>query len=384
MGIPTHHLTAARRPGSLRHAGLSFALLAALAAGQLQAAPVATAEARLQATAGQRTLDGALQAVRQATVASQVGGNLVSLSVKAGDRVRVGQLIAQMDERESVAALQRSDAGMAQAQAEARNARQVAERSRSLRAQGFVSQAALDQAETALLAAQAGEQQAQAGRSQALLQRGFARVLAPFDAVVLATHLDVGDLATPGRPIATLYAPGALRAVVMVPASMAAAARSATPVQLLLADGQRLSPSASSLLPGTDPVSQTVEWRLDLPNAAGSSAGLMPGQALRVVFDAAPAATTSAPTSPLAGGLLLPPAALLRRGELQAVYVAQGQRFVLRAVRTGADLGPAGVVVLAGLKAGERYALDAVAAGLADATPTAATGAPAAPTTAKP
>ena len=223
--------------------------------------------------------------------------------------------------------------------------------------------------------------QAQAGRSQALLQRGFARVLAPFDAVVLATHLDVGDLATPGRPIATLYAPGALRAVVMVPASMAAAARSATQLQLLLADGQRLSPSASKLLPGTDPVSQTVEWRLDLPTAASSAAGLMPGQALRVVFDAAAAAATSALASPLAGGLLLPHGALLRRGELQAVYVAQGQRFVLRAVRTGADLGPAGVVVLAGLKPGERYALDAVAAGLADATPA---GAPAAPSAAKP
>ena len=379
MGIKTKPIVSPRRQRRQQHAGQLMVLLAGLAAGQSLAAPVATAEARLQATAGQRTLDGALQAMRQATLASQVGGNLVSLSVKAGDRVRVGQLIAQMDERESVAALQRSDAGMAQAQAEARNARQAAERSRSLRAQGFVSQAALDQAETALLAAQAGQQQAEAGRSQALLQRGFARVLAPFDAVVLATHLDVGDLATPGRAIATLYAPGALRAVVMVPVSMAAAARSATQVQLLLADGQRLSPSASNLLPGIDPVSQTVEWRLDLPMATvnpASAAGLLPGQALRVTFEAAPAAASNS-----ASGMLLPPAALLRRGELQAVYVQQGQRFVLRAVRTGADLGPAGVVVLAGLKAGERYALDAVAAGLADATP--ATPA-AAPTAARP
>ena len=155
---------------------------------------------------------------------------------------------------------------------------------------------------------------------------------------------------------------------------MAAAARSATQVQLLLADGQRLSPSASNLLPGIDPVSQTVEWRLDLPMATvnpASAAGLLPGQALRVTFEAAPAAASNS-----ASGLLLPPAALLRRGELQAVYVQQGQRFVLRAVRTGADLGPAGVVVLAGLKAGERYALDAVAAGLADATPAAPAAAP--------
>lgn len=48
---------------------------------------------------------------------------------------------------------------------------------------------------------------------------------------------------------------------------------------------------------------------------------------------------------------------------------ASPQRFVLRAVRTGSDRGPAGVEVLAGTRAGERYALDAVQAGLAGAVP---------------
>ena len=77
---------------------------------------------------------------------------------------------------------------MAQAEAETRNARLSAERSRDLRAQGFLSQAALDQAETQFKAAQAGLQQAQAGRNQATLVRGFASITAPFDGVVLDTH----------------------------------------------------------------------------------------------------------------------------------------------------------------------------------------------------
>ena len=64
-----------------------------------------------------------------------------------------------------------------------------------------------------------------------------------------------------------------------------------------------------------------------------------------------------------------PASALLQRGELTAVYVVQGQRFVLRAVRTGAQHGAAGTEVLAGLKAGERVALHAVQAGLAGAVP---------------
>ena len=66
---------------------------------------------------------------------------------------------------------------------------------------------------------------------------------------------------------------------------------------------------------------------------------------------------------------------MLQRGELQAVYVVQAGRFVLKAVRLGALTGPAHngqQEVLAGLKAGERIALDPVRASLAGAVPAAA------------
>ncbi len=391
MGINQHRFQA--EPGSVRPVAFGAAWACALArrvgagalgigwmiglglmgaAATLQAAPVATAVARASAVNSALTLDGVLVPVRQATVAAQVSGNVLVLAVKAGDRVRAGQLVAQVDASESQAAVQRSDAAVAQAEAEARNASLAAERSRNLRAQGFLSQAALDQAETQNKAAMAGVQQAQAARKQATLVRGFASVYAPFDAVVLATHLEAGDLATPGRPMATVYAPGALRAVVQVPASMAGAARGAASVTLTLADGRRVLPSSRNLLPTADPVSQTVEWRLELPLPTGDAAPMLPGQAVRVVFQGPEAGVTS-PASTLAPAaaqaLMLPPAAVLRRGELTAVYVVQDQRFVLRAVRVGAA-SAAGVQVLVGLKAGEVYALDAVAAGLAGAVPT--------------
>ena len=91
---------------------------------------------------------------------------------------------------------------------------------------------------------------------------------------------------------------------------------------------------------------------------------------MRVIFSGQTGARPGQPAA--AAPLVLPQAAVLRRGELTAVYTvdpASPQRFVLRAVRTGSDRGTAGVEVLAGLKAGERYALDAVRAGLAGAVP---------------
>ena len=89
-----------------------------------------------------------------------------------------------------------------------------------------------------------------------------------------------------------------------------------------------------------------------------------PGQTVQVRF--ADASTSPAANQP--GTLTVPEAAVLRRGELTAVYVAQAQQFMLRAVRPGASQGGR-TEVLAGLKAGERIAIDAIKAGLAGAQP---------------
>lgn len=362
MGIKTTSIRTLVAWLALPH---SFSALAAAATGP--AVPVVVA-APVAAVSGSE-LEGTLQAVRQATVSAQVGGNVLALLVKAGDTVRAGQALARLDDRDASAGLVRTEAGVAQAQAEGRNARLAAERARELRAQGFISQAALDSAETQRQAAEAGLAQAQGARRQAALAQGFSTVLAPFDGVVLATHLEAGDLASPGRPILTLYAPGALRAVVQVPASSTQALRGQVLPQVELpAFGEQaarwVTPLRRTELPGADPVAQTVEWRLDLPTNAGG----LPGQSLRVRFaggspaNAAPETTGRIPPA-------VPTAAVLRRGELTAVYVAKDGGFVLRAIRTGTARADGRVPVLAGLKAGETVAADAERAGLAGAVP---------------
>jgi RND family efflux transporter MFP subunit len=359
----------------MKTSSAAFLLAGALATGPLpaQTVPVPTVVVGTASAARVAEFDATLQAVQQSTVAAQVPGNVLALLVKAGDRVRAGQPIARIDERDVQAALARGDAGVAQAEAELRNARMAAERTRELRTQGFVSQAALDTAETQLKAAQAGAAQAQAARSQAALARSFAGVTAPFDAIVLATHLEPGDLAAPGRPIATLYAPGRLRASVQVPASLSALARQAAKVEVQLpssagaaaaSEGRWIEPAGRTELPGADAVAQTVEWRLELPAAA--STGLAPGMAVRVRFTAAPTASVAGPGAADAPRLVIPAAAVLRRGELTAVYAVQGSQFVLKPVRLGARQGTQ-VEVVAGLKAGERIALDPVRAGLGGA-----------------
>jgi RND family efflux transporter MFP subunit len=337
-----------------------FSALATLANAWAQApqqVPVAALQLAPVATGFE--LDGVVQPVRQSTVAAQANGRVLSLLVRAGDRVKRGQLLATIDDREAQTGVQRSQAQLAQAQAELFNAQASFERTRDLQARGFLSAAALDTAQAQLKTTQAVRDQADAGLRQSALAQGFTRVTAPFDGWVLQTQAEAGDLAVPGKPLLTLYAPLPLRVVVQVPVSRAGAARSASLLEIRLPDGRWVKPAAKSTVPSADPVSQTVEWRLEL--TAESAKALLPGQQVRVRFAGAQVSR-----------LLAPVGSVLRRGELTAVYVVSGKGFALRTVRLGASHGAQGVEILAGLAEGERIALDPVQAGMAQAVPAAA------------
>lgn len=341
----------------------------AQAQGAASAPQVPVVAVGAQAVGAGLALDGSLQAVRQSVLSAQASGRIASLSVKAGDQVKAGQVLAVIDDRATQAGVAQAQAGFAEADANLANAKAHFDRTRDLRAQGFVAQAALDTAQAQLRAAQAGVAAARAGQTQAGVAQGFTRLTAPYDGWVLATHAEAGGLAMPGAPVLTVYAPQPIRAVVHVPASQQTLAQQAQRIEVQLPGTDRwVRPASQTSLPAADPVSQTVEWRLDLSAADG--AGQVPGRQVRVRF-------VGGTAQPDSQRLLLPDAALLRRGELTAVYVViskgEGQPagFALRAVRTGAAHGGAGVEVLAGLKAGDRVALDPVRAGLSGAVPAA-------------
>ncbi len=339
-----------------------FLLLPGLVALTVNAAagptvPVFTLGAQAVSTGYE--IDGVVEAVRQATVSAQATGRVAALLAKVGDKVRAGQVLATIDDRDAQTGVARSQAQVAQAEAELANAQANAQRTRDLRRQGFVSQAALDVAESQFKAAQAARAGAGAGAQQARLARSFTQVTAPFDGYVLETLAQAGDLAVPGKPVATVYAPQPLRVVVQVPASMAQMARSAQSIELQVPgageSAQWVRPASQQGVTAADPVSQTLTWKMDVPGHV--AAQMMPGQQTRVRF-----------VGGSAQRMVVPQAAVLRRGELTGVYVAGDKGFVLKAVRLGAAHGDS-VEVLAGLKAGDSVAVNAIQAGLAGAQP---------------
>ena len=296
-------------------------------------------------------IDGVVEAVMQSTLSSQIPGRVLSLNVKAGDRVKAGQVLATIDDRETQTGVLRSQAQLQQSDAELRQLQIALKRTQELKTQGFVSSAALDLAEAQYKAAQAGRDSAGAATAQAKVTQSFSKVSAPYDAWVLETSAQAGDLALPGKPLITIYAPQPLRVVVQWPASQKSSLPKLNDIHIQ-SGSETFKPVAMQIMPNADGISQTIGIKLDLPRT-GAVVNASPGQQVQVRIAGAAQAKG-----------LVPKSAILRRGEITAVYVAQENGFAMKLVRLGADHGSAGVEIWAGLKDGDLIAIDAVQAGM--------------------
>jgi RND family efflux transporter MFP subunit len=296
--------------------------------------------------------EGVVEAVNQATLGAQVAGRIVELSVKTGDSVRVGQVLARIDARTADQAVAASLSQVAEAEANLSNAKRKHERNRELLAQKFVSQAAVDQSEAEYKAAQAQLAALKAGAGQAVAAQSFNVITAPYAGVIGATHAELGDMAQPGRPLVTVFDPRALRVTATLPQAALAKLKPGEPVRVdLVPLVTSVTATRMTVMPMADARAHTTRVRLDLPAVDG----LLPGQYARARFVIG---STRA--------LVIPATAVLRRGEVTAVYVVDAQgRVLLRQIRTGDAAGAEQVEILSGLSGGERIALNPVRAGMA-------------------
>ena len=318
-----------------------------LCAAGLLAVPVLAADgatAIATALVERRTVDATyaaqarIEAVREVTLTAQIAGRVTRVGADAGDSVRRGQMLVTLDAREAAGTAQANAASLAQAQA-------AAARARELFAQKFISRAALDQAEAAWKAAQGA-----ASASDATLTH--AQMASPISGLVAERHIEPGELASPGTPLLTIFDPAGLCVVASVPQYRLDAVRAARRARIeLVESGRWLDVARVEVLPTIDPQSHTATVRLALP--AGVT-GIAPGMAVRAHL-----------TTGTAEKLVVPQAAILRRGEVSAVYVmGEDGKARLRQVRLGETVAEGLIEVLAGVAAGERISLDPVKTGI--------------------
>jgi RND family efflux transporter MFP subunit len=179
------------------------------------------------------------------------------------------------------------------------------------------------------------------------------RIVAPFDGVVARKLADVGDLAMPGKPLLELEGRSGLRLVADVPLGLARALQPGTALAVHIEHATNaFTGTVAEVAPAADPATRTLRAKVDLPE----STSLRAGQFGRL---AVPAGESRR--------LLVPPAAMIQRGQLDLLYVAVDGRAQLRVVRVG-ESTPQGLEILAGLSEGESVVVEGVA-GLRDGQP---------------
>jgi RND family efflux transporter MFP subunit len=347
-------MRAEHRPSLIPLFAASCALALAACGGKPAPAPAATGQplasvvVQLQRMPLERMVDGTVEAVNQATVSAQTSGRIAEILYDVNDVVPAGAVIIRLKGTEQRAGLQGASAGLAEAKARAAEAAAQYERIADMYQRRVVSKAQLDQATANRDAAVARLAAAEAGLTSAREGVGYTEVRAPYGGVVTERFVEVGETVAPGTPLMAGMSLKDLRVNTHVPQSVAGKVRSIGKAAVYVGE-QRIESRRITIFPEAATPSSTFRARVELPQAAP---GLAPGVFVKVGLVIGEAER-----------LLVPANALIQRSEVNGVYVIDAQGHVaLRYVRPGHRYGDQ-VEILSGLVAGDRVALDPVAAG---------------------
>ncbi|WP_461784018.1 efflux RND transporter periplasmic adaptor subunit [Prosthecobacter sp.] len=265
---------------------------------------------------------GTVRSKQRAVVEAKVSGRVLEYTATPGALVKAGDLLARLD-------VQEIQAKVDQARAMLDQAKRDFDRQKQLIASNATTRQEFD-------ATEARVKISTGAVSEAETMMSYAKVTAPFDGVVTRKLADVGDLAMPGKPLLEIEAPTSLRVEADLPEAILDRVKLGEKMAVRLA--KVIEGTVSEISPVADPVSRTFNVKLDLP----ATEGLRTGQFGRV---SVPVAEVKL--------LLVPQSAVLKRGQMELVFVAQNGKAALRLVKTGKMLEDR-VEVLSGLEEGEQ------------------------------
>ena len=291
-----------------------------------------------------------LRARTETRLGFRVGGKMVARPAEVGQRVRAGQVLAQLDASDLKLGQEAAQAAARAAQTQFDLASAEFKRFQELRAQGFISSQELERREATLKAQRAQLDQALAQARVQGNQAGYATLVATAAGVVTATEAEVGAVLAAGTPVLRLAHDGPRDAVFAVPEDGVAAMRALLGQRGAL---QVRAWASSTLLPATvrevaaaaDPVTRTFLVKADVGNATAGNTTLQLGQTVTVL----------AALPRMEGITRLPLSAVTQQQGVTAVWVLDPATMTVKVqpiTVAGADGNT--VVVAAGLQPGQQ------------------------------
>ncbi len=309
---------------------------------ELAAADVARVESR--ALSRVLPLSGSLSPVVQAMVKSKVAGELLSVTVREGERVKKGAVLARIDTRNQQAQVDSQRATVEKARADLAMAKLELDNNQRLLDKKFIAQTVVDTSKSAHAAMVAGVKAAEAQARLAEIGLSDAVVRAPIDGIVAQRLVQPGEKISPDAPLLSLVDLSLLELEAQAPASEVPLIKVGQSVRFTV-DGFGTRPfegKVERINPVAEAGSRSLTVYLSVPNPDGSLKGGMFAKGT-LVLDA----NASAPVIPL-------PAVRSESG-LPYVLIVKDGKLVQRNVTLGLKSEEEGLVqVTEGLVDGEQ------------------------------
>lgn len=289
-------------------------------------------------------------------VVPKVNGRLESISVKIGDAVKRGEIIAKVEDREIREQVKQADASyevarasVRQREADLRFAETNLERSRNLFAKNLLPRQSLDDAQARYEAAQAQLDLTQAQFAQAKSRQEELRItlsnteiISPVDGFVGKRNLDAGAFVGPNSPVVSVVDIHVVRLVANLVERDIQRVRNGMPadVEVDAYPGETFQGRVARIAPVLDPATRTAQMEVEVPNPAYR---LKPGMYARVRFVVERREKT----------LAVPRVAVLDIEGKRGVFVADQQVARFHEVATGLQEGTL-VEVTSGVQDGDR------------------------------
>jgi RND family efflux transporter MFP subunit len=311
---------------------------------------------------------GYVVAQRKAAVASKITGRLVSLMVEEGSRVKEGQVIARLENEDTLAARDQAEANLKVARANLEGAKAEFEeafltfnRDKQLIARGVISRSQYDTSEARFLrtqasvaAAEAAIKASSAGLRGADVALDYSLIRAPFDAVVLTKNADIGDIVTPlgaaanaKAAVVTIADLNSLQVETDVSETNLGLVRVGQPceVQLDAIPNSRFRGILHAIVPTADRAKATVMVKVRFLD---QDPRILPEMRAKVAF-----LSRSLKPEEQKSRTAVNRSALITRGDRNIVFAIQGDRVVETPIRIGAQFNEM-VEILDGVKAGDK------------------------------
>lgn len=285
---------------------------------------------------------GTIRAVHETTIGSKLMARVTNVNLKAGQQVRRGDVLVELDDADLKAKLEQSLAAVVSAEAAFQQATADEARYAGLLKQNAVSRQEYEKTATAKRSTEAELRRAREIVKEVQATLEWATVRAPMDGTVIDKKVDVGDLVRPGQMLVSLYDPKRMQLVASVRESLAQRLSVGQEIGVEIEGlDKHCMGGISEIVPEAQAASRAFQVKVTGPCPAGIYTGMFARMLIPLEQE---------------NVLVVPLKAIHHVGQLELVDVVHNETTQRRAVRTG-RIFDENVEVLSGLSSDERVVL---------------------------